>query len=133
MPIPRKPVSQLDTHEVANQPPPFVDVDLYSSDRALLDAVTRAGAGTYAFRLSDFGRRTGSAEVLEWAEAANTNLPKLETHDRYGRRLDEVSFHPAYHQLMTLGLNEGVAAAAWDGSLAGHTLHAAISFLLGQA
>jgi putative acyl-CoA dehydrogenase len=57
----------------------------------------------------------------------------LESFDRYGRRLDEVRFHPAYHRLMALGLDNGVAAAAWDGTPAGHVLHAALSFLLGQA
>jgi putative acyl-CoA dehydrogenase len=60
-----QPVSQFDTHEVFNQPPPFEDVDLFSSDRALIDAVKRAGGDAHGARLAAFGRRAGSAEVIE--------------------------------------------------------------------
>ncbi|MEO1168381.1 MAG: acyl-CoA dehydrogenase family protein [Pseudomonadota bacterium] len=128
-----RPIEMLDTHEVTNQPPPLEGFDRFASDRAFVDAVAMAGARGHAERLGEFGRRTGSAEVIGWGEAANRNPPILETHDRFGRRIDEVKFHPAYHQLMALGLDQGVAAAAWDGTEAGHTLHAALSFLLGQA
>lgn len=123
----------LDTHEVTNQPPPLEDFDRFGSDRALKDAVAAAGADHHLDRLGRFGKRTGSAEVIGWGDAANRNPPTLDTHDRFGHRIDEVRFHPAYHQLMALGLEEGIAACAWDGTEAGHTLHAALSFLLGQA
>src|SRR5215470_15585694 len=95
-----RPVSRLDTHEVTNQPLPFEDVDLFESDRALVDAVARAGGETHAARLSELGRRCGSAEVIGWGADANRNPPVLDTFDRYGRRIDEVNFHPAYHDLM---------------------------------
>jgi putative acyl-CoA dehydrogenase len=127
-----RPIAQLDTHEVTNQPPPLEDLDLFASDQALVDAVTSNGAEQHGARLSAFGRKVGSAEVIEWGVAANTNAPVLESFDRYGHRIDEVRFHPAYHQLMALGLDNGVAAVAWDGTPAGHTLHAALSFILGQ-
>jgi putative acyl-CoA dehydrogenase len=128
-----RPITQLDTHEVFNQPPPFEDADLFSSDRALVDAVRSAGGAAHGERLAALGRRTGSAEVIEWGVQAERHPPVLETFDRYGRRIDEVGFHPAYHQLMALGLESGAAAAAWEEGQAGHVLHAAIMFLLGQA
>jgi putative acyl-CoA dehydrogenase len=84
----RAPRSALETHEVANQPPPFEDIDLYSSDAALREAVARAGAGWAETRLQAFGRRAGSAEVGEWAFQANGNPPELQSFDRHGRRIN---------------------------------------------
>lgn len=128
-----RPIDRLDTHEVFNQPPPFENVNLFSGDRALVDAVANAGAGEHGDRLAALGARCGSAEVIEWGVEANRQVPVLENFDRYGHRVDEVRFHPAYHDLMRLGLDSGFAASAWDGSAHGHTLHAAILFLTGQA
>ncbi|MDE2563194.1 MAG: acyl-CoA dehydrogenase family protein [Sphingomonadales bacterium] len=128
----RSPVEALDTHEVFNQAAPLEDVDLFATDRALSDAVAKAGAGEHAGRLSALGKRAGSAEVQGWGTEANRVLPVLETHDRYGRRIDEVTFHPAYHELMRLGLESGFASAAWDGTANGHALHAATLMLSTQ-
>ncbi|WP_312219830.1 acyl-CoA dehydrogenase family protein, partial [Brevundimonas sp.] len=128
-----RPVERLDTHEVSNQVPPLEDVDLFAGDRALHDAVRHWGGAGHVERLTDLGRRCGSAEVIDWGVQANRVTPVLDTHDRYGRRIDEVTFHPAYHQLMELGLGAGIAASAWDGTPNGHLLHAAILFLTGQA
>ncbi len=128
-----RPVERLDTHEVSNQVPPLEDVDLFTGDRALHDAVRHWGGAGHVERLTDLGRRCGSAEVIDWGVQANRVPPVLDTHDRYGRRIDEVTFHPAYHQLMDLGLGAGFAAGAWDGTPNGHLLHAAILFLTGQA
>jgi len=128
-----RPVVDLDTHEVTNQPPPLEDVNLFSGDRALFDAVRRAGGQQHKARLTALGARCGSAEVIDWGVQANRVPPVLDTHDRYGRRIDEVTFHPAYHQLMALGLEAGLASAAWDGTANGHVLHAAVLFLTGQA
>ncbi|MEG1029842.1 MAG: DNA alkylation response protein, partial [Brevundimonas sp.] len=102
-------------------------------DRALADAVRRSGGAQHEARLTALGARCGSAEVIDWGVQANRVPPVLDTHDRYGRRIDEVTFHPAYHQLMALGLEAGLASAAWDGTANGHVLHAAILFLTGQA
>ena len=126
------PIADLDTHEVTNQPPPFADVDLFATDRALADAVAKAGGAEHAGRLGAIGRRAGSAEVIGWGVEANRYPPELDTHDRWGRRIDEVRFHPAYHQLMDFGLGSGVASVAWDGTPAGHVAHAATLFLTGQ-
>ena len=127
-----RPTTELDTHEVFNQPPPFEDVNLLTTDRALADAVGQAGGGAHRARLTELGGRVGSAEVIDWGVEANRNPPVLDTHDRYGRRIDEVRFHPAYHRLMDLGLGAGFAQVAWDGRPAGHVAHAAMLFLTGQ-
>jgi putative acyl-CoA dehydrogenase len=128
-----QPIDRLDTHDVFNQVPPFENRNLFTGDRALVDAVNSAGAGEHGARLAAIGQCCGSAEVIEWGVEANRQTPVLETYDRYGHRVDEVRFHPAYHDLMRLGLDSGFAASAWDGSARGHTLHAAILFLTGQA
>lgn len=128
----RKPITVLDTHEVTNQPPPLEGIDLFTSDYALVDAVAKADGVQHAARLSEFGGRAGSAEAIAWARDAERSPPVLENFDHYGRRIDEVRFHPAYHRLMALGLDNGIAASAWDGTPAGHVVHAALSFMLGQ-
>ena len=91
--------SALDTHDIFNQSPPYEDVDLFASDRALRDAVAANGAGAEAAALSEFGRRWGTAAMFEAARVANENTPKLRTFDTKGFRRDEVEFHPAYHAL----------------------------------
>ncbi len=128
-----KPRTMLETHEVTNQPPPFENVNLFTSDLALQHALGHAGGAAHAGRLAEFGARTGSAEVADWAMQANRNPPQLKSFDRYGQRIDEVEFHPAYHELMKLGLEAGIASAAWSGVEAGHVLHSAIEFLMAQA
>jgi putative acyl-CoA dehydrogenase len=128
-----RPRNQLETHNVTNQPPPFEDVNLFTSDVALQAAVAAAGGEMHAEPLSVFGARTGSAEIAAWAMQANGNPPQLRVFDRYGRRIDEVEFHPAYHRLMALGVEAGVASAAWSGGAADHVLHAALEFLMAQA
>ncbi len=128
-----RPRTVLETHEVTNQPPPFEDVNLYTSDVVLKEAVGHAGGAVHAERLTAFGGRAGSAEVAEWAVQANRNVPQLKSFDRYGRRIDEVEFHPAYHSLMALGLEAGVSSAAWSEAAAGHVLHTALEFLMSQA
>jgi len=128
-----RPRSSLETHEVTNQPPPFEDINLFDTDRALRDAVLHDGHDDRAKRLSGFGARCGSAAVAERAMQANRNPPVLKTFDRNGERIDEVEFHPAYHALMTEGLEAGIASVAWSGVNAGHVIHAALEFLMSQA
>ena len=128
-----RPRSHLETHDVANQPPSFEDINLFTSDVALQSAVAAAGGAAHADRLAAFGARAGAAETAEWALQANANPPRLKAFDRYGQRIDEVDFHPAYHRLMAMGLEAGVASAAWSGSSAGHVLHAGLEFLMAEA
>jgi len=127
-----RPRTRLGTHEVFNQPPPFEDVNLFAADAALRGAVNAAGGRLHLDRLSEFGARCGSSEVIEWGVLANRNPPQLRQFDRYGQRIDEVEFHPAWHSLMDLGLSAGVSAGAWTAENAGHVLHAALLFLMGQ-
>src|SRR6516165_4322234 len=127
-----RPRSQLETHDVSNQPPPFEDVNLFASDIALQAAVEAAGGARHRERLAAFGAAAGSTETALWAAQANENPPRLKAFDRYGQRLDEVEFHPAYHRLMSFGLMAGVSAAAWQVKPAGHVLHTALEFMMAQ-
>src|SRR5438552_2831770 len=90
------------THEVANQPPPLEGYNLFTSDRVLIEAVRREAAWADE-RVRRLGEIAGG-EPLAWGRLANTNPPVLRTHDRYGNRIDEVEFHPAWHELMRLAV-----------------------------
>ena len=99
--------------EVLNQSPPYVDVDLYASDRALRDAVNANGGGEAAAALGKFGRRWGSAEMFDLGRQANENPPRLQIFDAKGFRRDTVEFHPAYHRLMSESIGAGLHASTW--------------------
>ena len=130
---PRNPRTELATHDVTNQPPPLEDINLYTADAILQSCCAWSGAARHDVRLSEFGERTGSQEAREWGADANRNAPQFQPFDRYGQRIDEIAFHPAYHNLMTMGLEAGVSGAAWTADAAGHALHAALMVLMGQA
>src|ERR1700742_574353 len=102
------------THEVLNQSPPFVDVDLFALDTALAEAVAANGGAAAASDLSEFGRHWGSAAMAERGRLANENTPKLKTFDARGNRRDEIEFHPAYHELMAHAAHAGMHNATWD-------------------
>src|SRR5581483_7587033 len=108
------------THEVLNQSPPFQDVDLYSIDMPLQEAVAVNGGTAPASVLSAFGRHWGSAEMFEQARLANEFTPQLKTFDAKGHRLDVVEFHPAYHHFMTESMRAGLHNMTWraDGTRA---------------
>jgi len=129
----RKPLTELATHDVINQPPPLGDINLHDSDAALRGAVEAGGGVAHRSRLVELGARCGAAQTREWARQANENPPRLKSFDRCGRRLDEVEFHPAYHRLMDLGLSNGISGCAWSGEQAGHLLHGAMMILMTQA
>jgi putative acyl-CoA dehydrogenase len=109
------------THEVLNQSPPFVDVDLFALDTALTEAVAANGGAAAAKELSEFGRHWGSAAMAERGRLANENTPKLRIFDSKGNRRDEVEFHPAYHELMAHSAHAGLHNSTWaaDGRPAG--------------
>lgn len=115
------------THSVTNQPPPLIGHDVYTADKALVAAVERhtdpAALDEVRSELAALGRTSGSAQVQEWGTQANENPPKLRTHDRYGHRVDEVDFHPAWHRLLGKGVSAGLTAA-WNRP-AGHVRRAA--------
>ena len=101
------------THEVFNQPVELADYNLFDSDAALKEAVQREGAAGAMAGLEAFGARAGAAEFLELGVLANRNPPELDTHDRYGRRVDLVRFHPSYHALMKASIEEGLHSSPW--------------------
>jgi putative acyl-CoA dehydrogenase len=100
------------THEVTNQPPPLADYDIFSANVPLVEALEREGGGWARERCGEVGRIWGG-EPQEWGRLANENPPKLRTHDRYGNRIDEVEFHPSYHQLMALSSEHGMHSLPW--------------------
>jgi putative acyl-CoA dehydrogenase len=108
------------THDIVNQSPPYEDVDLFVSNRALQDAVQVFGAGAEVEALAEFGRHWGTAEMFDAARLANENTPKLKTFDTKGFRRDTVEFHPAYHAFMTESMKASLHASTWnaDGSRA---------------
>ncbi|MFO1217302.1 MAG: isovaleryl-CoA dehydrogenase [Burkholderiaceae bacterium] len=123
-----------ETHEPINLGTELENLDLYREDRALVDAVQREGAAWADDALGRFGRLVGSAEYLELGVLANQNPPLLETHDRFGRRLDLVKFHPAYHQLMRTAIEHGLHASPWAEPKPGaHVARAAHVYIQTQA
>jgi putative acyl-CoA dehydrogenase len=106
--------SPFATHEVLNQSPPLADVNLFTSDRALVEAVNREGGGHAVKGLTAFGVACGSAEAFERGRLANESPPRLRPFDSKGRRLDVVEFHPAYHECMQMSVQEGLHCSAWD-------------------
>ena len=118
------------THEVTNQPPLRGDADLWAEDLVLRDHAGPAGADGDA--LSRFGRVIGREAIREAGREANRVPPVLETFDRGGRRRDLVRFHPAYHDLMRIGIGAGYAALPWEGARGGHATHAAMVYLMSQ-
>src|SRR6202142_2689335 len=101
------------THEVLNQSPPFVDVNLFALDLPLGEAVGANGAAAAAKELAEFGRHWGSAAMAERGRLANENTPKLRTFDSRGNRRDQVEFHPAYHELMAHSAHAGLHNSTW--------------------
>jgi putative acyl-CoA dehydrogenase len=102
------------THDVTNQPPPHVGHDTYAEDVALQEAVVREGAGWATGELHTLGAMAGDPAWIERGRLADEHRPELVSHDRYGHRVDEVRYHPAYHELMTASVAHGLHAAPWS-------------------
>jgi putative acyl-CoA dehydrogenase len=121
------------THEVFNQAPPLVDWDVFSTNTPLVAALEREGAGWARERAVALGQLIGG-EPLRWGTLANENRPQLRTHDRYGNRIDEVEFHPAWHKLMALGVEWELHALPWRSpEPAAHAARAALYMTAMQA
>ncbi len=120
-------------HRVENQPPPFADRQLWSHDIALVEAVERGGASAFAPRLAAYGKLAGDS-LYRLGFDANRDRPRLRTHDAQGHRVDIVEFHPAYHELLHLAKEHGVAGLSWHEPGPGaHVARAALSYLHHQA
>ena len=101
------------THEVLNQPPPLEDYSLYETDAALREGHAREAGGAFEAELLAFGRLVGRAETFALGRQANRFAPELRTHDRFGHRIDEVEFHPAWHAVMRLAMEHRVHNLPW--------------------
>ena len=123
---------ELGTHTVTNQVPILEDVNLYTLDKPLKESVHRHGGLWADEHLRTFGAMIGSSQCMEDGRLANVHSPILHTHDRFGHRIDEVEFHPAYHNIMKLAKESRVHSIAWEGKNGGHVAHAALEFLLTQ-
>ncbi|MDT1062018.1 acyl-CoA dehydrogenase family protein [Paracoccus sp. CPCC 101403] len=123
-------VSGLHTHEVQNQPAPAGDRDLWQDDPAMRRMLPGDGAGVDG--LARYGELLGRCATRDAAREANRHPPELCLFDSGGRRLDEVKFHPAYHQMMSMSVAAGYHAVAWQGGEAGHRTHAAMVYLASQ-
>ncbi|MBK5110673.1 MAG: isovaleryl-CoA dehydrogenase [Thermoleophilia bacterium] len=102
-----------ETHEVFNQSAPLEDVNLFEIDLPLREALNREGGEWARDRVTALGGICGSAEVQRWGREANEFPPRLKTHDRFGHRIDEVEFHPAWHQLMDLAVSHDIHGLPW--------------------
>ena len=129
----RAPLTELATHRVENQPPPLCDYNLFELDVALREGLAREGAGWAESQVHGLARELGSERVMELGDLANRNPPELRIFDRYGQRIDEVRYHPAYHGLMELGIAHGVPSLAWTADRPGaHVAHVALTYLFSQ-
>ncbi|CAF0785338.1 unnamed protein product [Adineta steineri] len=133
---PKKPLIQQFTHQVTNQVPPLEFVDLYESDLAFREFLPEKNSG----QMREMAVELGTYHWFEQGHQANRHIPTLHQFDRYGQRIDEVQFHPAYHDLMEIGMRYGVHSIAWE-SLSddktkinphGHLQHAAGLYILSQ-
>ncbi|MFL5894996.1 MAG: acyl-CoA dehydrogenase family protein [Thermoleophilaceae bacterium] len=121
------------THEVLNQPPPFEDRNLYELDLALQEALEREGGSWGVDRARDLGAVAGSAEAIEHGRRANTNLPVLKTHDRYGHRIDQVELDPSWHWLLRIGVEREIPSLPWRSDQPGaHAVRGALFMLWSQ-
>ncbi len=122
------------THEVRNQARDLAGYNAFTSDIALVQALEHFGAEWAAEDLGACGALTGSAHVQHLAREADRNKPELRSHDRFGNRIDEVEFHPAWHELMRKLRKSGYHALAWTTAKPGaQVARAAISYLWNQA
>ncbi len=101
------------THAVENQPPPLENVNVFVGDRALVEAFAREAPQADDAPLRALGALAGAPETIALGFAANVHPPELRTHDRFGHRIDEVAFHPAYHELMRLATAHGLHGTPW--------------------
>ena len=117
---------------VSNQPPPLAGYNLFLENRPLVESLAREGAGWAHEHAGAFGELL-SGEPAEWGRLANENPPRLRTHDRFGNRIDEVEFHPAWHSLMRTSVEHGLHALSWREPREGaHVARAAFFFLAAQ-
>src|SRR3954452_15790478 len=121
------------THEVTNQPPPFENENLFELDLPLQEGLTREGGAWGVDRVRDLGAVAGSAEAILHGRRANTNLPVLKTHDRYGHRIDQVELDPSWHTLLKIGVEREITSLPWrDPQPGAHVVRGALFMMWSQ-
>ncbi len=126
-------IARFDTHEVTNQPPILEDYNAFDADPSLGLGVRRAKADWALDDLTAMGEKTGGRALIELGFLANENPPVLKTHDRFGNRIDQVKYHPAWHQLMAFGVQQQIHALPWRNKNKGtHAVRAVKHYLLSQ-
>src|SRR5690348_11460213 len=117
----------------SNQPPPLVDYNLFEQDAPLRESLERENASWAHDLVSELGALAGTQKAIDWGFQANANPPQLRTHNRFGDRIDEVEFHPAWHELMQVAIGHGLHALPWrerrDGA---HAARAAAFYVWSQ-
>ena len=116
-----------------NQPPPLINYNLFEADAPLREALEREGGAWAHDLVHELGRMAGTEEAIDWGFQANSNPPKLHTHDRFGNRIDEVEFHPSWHRLMEVAIGHGLHALPWREARPGaHAARAAAFYVWSQ-
>ncbi|GAB3034938.1 acyl-CoA dehydrogenase family protein [Parafrigoribacterium mesophilum] len=118
------------THTVVNQAPRRVEVNEFSTNIPLVEAVRHYDAGWALGNLEQIGAQVGTEDFQACAETANTNVPTLATHDRYGNRIDEVHYDDAYHRIIAQAVAHGVHTSAWADPKPGANVARAAGFML---
>jgi len=118
---------------ISNQPPPLVDYNLFDADAPLRESLEREGAAWAHDLVQELGQIAGTERAIDWGFQANANPPKLQTHDRFGERIDEVEFHPAWHKLMRIAIGHALHALPWrEPREGGHAARAAAFYVWSQ-
>lgn len=126
-------VSQSETHQVFNQPKPLENYNAYEADRVLQYWQNRFAGQWGTAHLTAFGEQVGGV-LLQAGFLANKYLPELTTHSRFGERIDQVDYHPSYHQLMQHAIEQGHCALPWQQKKAGsHVVRAVMAVLHNHA
>ena len=131
--FPSLPSDGYATHEVMNQATPLTGHNAFTGDRLLTEIAGREKIGWADGLLAEAGATVASARVARLARDANRNLPELRSHDRFGNRIDQVDFHPAWHELMSLAVGHGTHALSWTAKEPGaHVARGILSYLWNQ-
>ncbi|OZG70766.1 DNA alkylation response protein [Hahella sp. CCB-MM4] len=126
-------IPMAETHEVFNQPTPLENYNAFNSDRVLQNYVEKFGGAWGQDQLAAYGDKVGH-ELLRAGFDANGHKPEFQSHDRFGRRIDQVNYHPAYHQLMQSAIEAGHHSLPWTHSVPGaHVVRAGIEYMHSQA
>ena len=110
----------MDTHAVFNQSDPLVDYNLFEGNQALRSALAFHAPTLDTGALHSLGAQLGRADMQVHARLANVHTPELRSHDRSGRRIDQVEFHPGYHALMTAAMAAGLHGTPWSAAAGSH-------------